>query len=54
MSGREIVLRGGRVIDPASGFDAVADVAIGDGRVARVGAGLPAPRRSTSTWPGWW
>ena len=42
MSGREIVLRGGRVIDPESGFDAVADVAIGDGRVARVGAGLAA------------
>ena len=42
MSGPEIVLRGGRVIDPESGFDAVADVAIGEGRIAQVGAGLPA------------
>jgi cytosine/adenosine deaminase-related metal-dependent hydrolase len=42
MSGWEIVLRGGRVIDPESGFDAVADVAIGGGRVTRVGASLPA------------
>ena len=38
----DIVLRGGRVIDPESGFDAVADVAIGGGRVTQVGAGLPA------------
>jgi N-acyl-D-aspartate/D-glutamate deacylase len=29
MTGSEIVLRGGRVIDPQSAFDAVADVAIG-------------------------
>jgi dihydroorotase-like cyclic amidohydrolase len=42
MSGTEIVLRGGRVIDPESGFDAVADVAIGGDRVTRVGVGLPA------------
>jgi cytosine/adenosine deaminase-related metal-dependent hydrolase len=42
MSGPEIVLRGGRVIDPESGLDAVADVAIGGDRVTRVGAGLPA------------
>jgi predicted amidohydrolase len=42
MSGSEIVLRGGRVIDPESGFDAVADVAIGEGRVMQIGAGLPA------------
>jgi cytosine/adenosine deaminase-related metal-dependent hydrolase len=42
MSGWEIVLRGGRVIDPESGLDAVADVAIGRGRVTQVGAGLHA------------
>ena len=42
MGGWDIVLRGGRVIDPESGFDAVADVAIGQGRVAEIGAGLPA------------
>jgi N-acyl-D-aspartate/D-glutamate deacylase len=37
----ELVVRGGRVIDPESGFDAVADVAIGAGRVTEIGAGLP-------------
>jgi N-acyl-D-aspartate/D-glutamate deacylase len=41
MSGPQIVLRGGRVIDPESGFDAVADVAIREGRIAQIGAGLP-------------
>ena len=36
------VLRGGRVLDPATGHDAVADVLIRDGRVSAVGAGLAA------------
>jgi dihydroorotase len=34
-----IVLRGGRVIDPASGTDEVADVMIQEGRIARIGPG---------------
>jgi cytosine/adenosine deaminase-related metal-dependent hydrolase len=42
MTGSQIVLRGGRVIDPESDFDAVADVAIAQGAVAEVGARLPA------------
>jgi cytosine/adenosine deaminase-related metal-dependent hydrolase len=42
MSGWEVVLRGGRVIDPESGLDAVADVAIADGRVAEIGTALAA------------
>jgi cytosine/adenosine deaminase-related metal-dependent hydrolase len=42
MTDWDVVLRGGRVIDPESGFDAVADVAIGTGRIAQVSAGLPA------------
>ncbi len=33
-------IRGGRVIDPANGLDAVADVLIADGRVAAVGPGV--------------
>lgn len=37
----KLLLRNGRVVDPASGHDAVADVLIEDGRVARVGKGLP-------------
>src|SRR5205809_5024664 len=33
----DLVLRGGRIIDPASGRDEVADIAFGDGKVAAVG-----------------
>ncbi len=40
MSDWDIVLRGGRVIDPESGLDAVRDVAVADGRVAKIGPGL--------------
>lgn len=40
----DIVLRGGRVIDPESGLDAVGDVAISGDRVTAVGAGLPPGR----------
>ena len=40
MSDWDIVLRGGRVIDPESGLDAIADVAIAGDRVAEVGPGL--------------
>lgn len=36
------ILRGGRVLDPASGHDATADVLIEYGRIAAVGAGLKA------------
>jgi dihydroorotase len=35
-----LILRGGRVIDPASGFDGAADVVVDGGRVAGVGPGL--------------
>ena len=36
----EVVLVGGHVVDPASGFDAPADVAVGGGGVLAVGPGL--------------
>lgn len=36
----DLVLAGGRVIDPAQGLDRAVDVAFRDGRVAAVGAGL--------------
>ncbi len=35
----DLLLRGGRVIDPANNLDAVADIAIRNGRVVAVGAG---------------
>lgn len=36
----DLVLQGGRVIDPSRGIDAVMDVGFRDGRVAQTGAGL--------------
>jgi N-acyl-D-aspartate/D-glutamate deacylase len=42
MAGGEIVLRGGRVVDPESGLDAIADVAVAAGRIAEIGTGLAA------------
>ena len=41
MNDWDLVLRGGRVIDPESGLDAVRDVAVANGRIAAVGSGLP-------------
>ncbi|MGH7635086.1 MAG: amidohydrolase family protein, partial [Gemmatimonadaceae bacterium] len=32
-----MIIRGGRVVDPARGFDAMADVLVEDGCIARVG-----------------
>jgi N-acyl-D-aspartate/D-glutamate deacylase len=43
VGGWDLVLRGGRVIDPESGLDAVRDVAVAGGRIAAVGTGLTAP-----------
>jgi dihydroorotase len=37
----DLVLRGGRIIDPASGRDETADLAFGDGRVTQIGRELP-------------
>ena len=38
-----LLIRKGRVIDPASGRDEVADLLVEDGRLARIGASLDAP-----------
>src|SRR5262245_47250621 len=38
----DLILRGGRVIDPSQKLDAVTDVAFTGGKVARIGAGLQA------------
>ena len=35
-----LVISGGRVVDPASGMDAIGDVAVVDGKIAAVGTGL--------------
>jgi dihydroorotase len=36
----DLILRGGRVVDPSQKLDAVTDVAFTDGKVARIGTGL--------------
>jgi dihydroorotase len=38
----DLILRGGRVIDPSQHLDAIADVAFAGGKVARIGTGLAA------------
>ena len=55
-----VVIRGGRVIDPGNGYDAVGDVWIENGLVRAVGAGLPIPEGTPSldasgllVTPGW-
>ncbi len=40
----DLLLKGGRVIDPANNVDGVRDVAVKDGRIAAVEAGIPASR----------
>src|SRR5690606_1240130 len=42
-TGRPLLLRGGRVIDPAADRDGIADVLVRDGRIGDVAAGLDAP-----------
>jgi len=39
----EILLRGGRVLDPVREFDTQADVLVSDGKIARIERGLAAP-----------
>jgi len=39
---RDLVLTGGRIIDPATGSDETADIAFADGRVTEIGHDLPA------------
>jgi dihydroorotase len=50
--GYELLLRGARVIDPASGLDDVADVAFAGGKVAAVGPQLNAEARVVRELPG--
>lgn len=42
----DLVLRGGRLIDPKNKVDAVMDVAIKDGRIARIAPRIDAPARA--------
>jgi dihydroorotase len=42
MTQQRILIRGGRVLDPAAQRDEIADVLVEDGRIAAVGAGLDA------------
>jgi dihydroorotase len=42
-----LLIKNGRVVDPASGVDAFADVSVADGRIAKVGRGLRAGNGAT-------
>ena len=42
-----LLIRGGRVLDPANSVDAVQDVLLQDGKVAKLGARLTAPQGAT-------
>ena len=44
-----LVISGGRVVDPASGTDAIADIAIRDGKIEAIGTGLTAERMIDAT-----
>ena len=43
----DIILKGGHVIDPANGIDAIGDVAIAAGKIARVGGSITDSSRKT-------
>ncbi|WP_372345543.1 hypothetical protein [Streptomyces sp. KL116D] len=43
----QTLLRGGRVINPAEGFDGAADVLVTDGKISAVGPGLDTPPDAT-------
>ena len=49
-----ILIRGGRVLDPSTGRDEVADVLIEDGKIVAVGAGLAAPGAEVIAASGCW
>jgi len=45
----DILLRGGRVLDPARQFDAQADLLIKDGKIAKIERGLSAEQAQRSS-----
>jgi dihydroorotase len=48
MADYDLVLRGGRVLDPGRGVDGLLDVAVRDGRIAAVAANVPAAATTTA------
>ena len=46
----DLVLKGGRVVDPAQGIDAICDVAFADGMVAAVEASIDASLAADTAW----
>src|SRR5687767_11896538 len=43
----ELLIRGGRVIDPKNGVDRAADVLIREGKIAQIAPGLAPPSKQT-------
>ena len=52
----DLVLNGGRVVDPAQGIDAICDIAFSNGKVAAIGEGGGdiGDGRCRSSGRGWW
>ncbi len=42
----DLIIKGGRVVDPARKLDAIRDVAIAEGRIAAIKAGDPGQRHA--------
>ena len=48
----DLILKGGRVIDPSQNLDRVTDIAFSGGKVAKVGDGIQATETATfATYP---
>ncbi len=43
----DVVIRGGRVIDPANSLDETADIAFKDGKIAAIGSNAVGPANET-------
>ena len=43
----DVIIKGGRVVDPVNGRDEICDIGFGDGRVQAIGADLPLQGRET-------
>ncbi len=50
----KLVLKGGRIIDPAQGMDTVGDVLVEGGVIAAIGGEIDTRGRRFSTPAAWW
>ena len=46
----DLLIKGGHVLDPGQGLDGIRDIAITDGKITKIAAGIPAARTRTASW----